>query len=308
MNHKSIDPGLGEKYLSNAGRLINHDGTFNLKRTGAGFHYKDIYQKLLNLSWTKFFLFILLFYFSMNMIFASIYYFIGPDQLHGTHSGLSVNSFFDSFFFSVQTFTTVGYGGIVPTGVATNIVAALEAMTGLLAFALITGLLYGRFSKPSARILYSRNIIVAPYKDKNALMFRIANQRNTNLMELEAKILFSFIDHSVKDHPRRYLDLKLERNSVYFFPLNWTVVHPIDQESPLFDKSQKDLEAMHAEFLILVKGFDDTFSQVVHSRFSYRYNEIVWGAKFVKAYSTDEQGKIIFNLQHTHEYELIRPE
>lgn len=301
-----MDPGLGEKYLSNAGRLINHDGTFNMKRTGAGFHHKDIYQKLINLSWPRFFLLILLFYLSMNLVFALIYYFIGPGQIQGTHGRLGVDSFFDTFFFSVQTFTTVGYGGIIPIGFTTNIIAALEAMTGLLAFAIITGLLYGRFSKPSARILYSKNIIVAPYQKINALMFRIANQRNTNLMEIEAKILFSYVDFNAKDQPRRYLDLKLERTSVYFFPLNWTVVHAIDENSPLFGKTQTELESMHAEFLILVKGFDDTFSQVVHSRYSYRYNEIVWGARFIKAYSTDEQGKIIFNLQHTHEYEHVK--
>jgi inward rectifier potassium channel len=306
MNQKSMDPGLGEKYLSNAGRLINQDGTFNMKRTGAGFHHKDIYQKLINLSWPRFFLLILLFYFLINMIFALIYYFIGPEHMQGTHGRLGVDSFLDSLFFSVQTFTTVGYGGIIPIGITTNIVAALEAMTGLLAFAIITGLLYGRFSKPSARILYSKNMIVAPYQKINALMFRIANQRNTNLMELEAKILFSYIDFNAKDHPRRYLDLKLERTSVYFFPLNWTVVHPIDENSPLFGKAPKELESIHSEFLILVKGFDDTFSQVVHSRFSYRYNEIVWGARFIKAYSTDEHGKIIFNLQHTHEYEHVK--
>jgi inward rectifier potassium channel len=308
MNQKSIDPGLGEKYLSNAGRLINRDGTFNMKRAGAGFHHKDIYQKLINMSWPKFFLLILLFYSSLNMIFALIYFFIGPQQLQGPNGRLSGDSFLDVLFFSVQTFTTVGYGGIIPIGIFTNIVAGFEAMIGLLAFAIITGLLYGRFSKPSARILYSKNIIVAPYQNINALMFRIANQRNTNLMELEAKVLFSFIDFNAKDFPRRYLDLKLERTSVYFFPLSWTVVHPIDEESPLWGKSQKELELIHSEFLILIKGFDDTFSQVVHSRFSYRFNEMVWGARFLKAYSTDEHGQIIFDLQNTHEYELVKPD
>jgi inward rectifier potassium channel len=303
MNAKSLDPGLGEKFLSNATRLINSDGTFNMKRTGVGFHHKDIYQKLINLSWAKFFLLILIFYFTINLIFGLLYFLIGTEQMQGMHGRIGVESFLDSFFFSIQTFTTVGYGGIIPVGITTNIVASIEALTGLMAFALITGLLYGRFSKPSARILYSKNIIVAPYQNINALMFRIANQRNTNLMELDAKILFSYIDYNEKDQPRRYLDLKLERTSVYFFPLNWTIVHPIDENSPLFGKSSEELKAINSEFLILVKGFDDTFSQVVHSRFSYRSDEIVWGAKFMKAYSTDEYGKINFNLQHTHEYE-----
>jgi len=133
-------------------------------------------------------------------------------------------------------------------------------------------------------------------------MFRVANQRSTNLMELEAKVLFSYIDFSEKEQPRRYPELRLERSSVYFFPLNWTIVHPIDVESPLFGKTAKELEDMHAEFLILIKGFDDTFSQVVHSRFSYRHDEVIWGAKFTKAYSTDESGRIVFDIRNTHNY------
>ncbi|MBA4405981.1 hypothetical protein C0389_01775 [bacterium] len=303
MNQKSIDPGLGEKYLSKASRSINPDGSFNIVRTGAAFHHKDLYQKLINMSWPRFFGLAFSGYALANLFFACIYYLIGSDALVGSHDGSGRESFFDCIFFSAQTLTTVGYGGIVPRGILTNTVAGIEAMTGLLAFAIITGLLYGRFSRPSARILYSKNIIVAPYQNKNALMFRIANQRSTNLMEIEAKVLFSYIDFSVKEQPRRYPELKLERSSVYFFPLNWTVVHPIDEESPLYGKSTKELEDMHAEFLILVKGFDDTFSQVVHSRFSYRYDEIVWGARFSKAYSTDAEGKIVFNIQNTHDYE-----
>jgi inward rectifier potassium channel len=305
MNQTSVDPGLGEKYLSRASRLINNDGSFNIKRIGTGFHHKDLYQYLINQTWPIFFSIVFSVYLFLNTAFASIYYLIGTDSIRGAHFTKSLNSFLDVFFFSVQTFTTVGYGGMIPNGVITNIIAAFEAMTGLLAFAIITGLLYGRFSKPSARILYSNNLLLTKHQNQNALMFRIANQRNNNLMELEAKVLFSYIDFSTADKVRKYIDLKLERAGVYFFPLNWTLVHIIDRESALFGKSAEDLAKMHAEFLILVKGFDDTFSQTVHSRYSYKHDEIIWGAKFIKPYLTNHTGTIIFDLNDIHKFEIM---
>jgi len=302
MEQKSVDPGLGEKFLGNASRSINRDGSFNITKKGVTLYYKDLYQYLINISWTKFFLLTFTGYIVANILFALLYYFTGDNNLQSTTDGYFRKTFFDGLFFSVQTLTTVGYGGIVPKGILTNTIAAIEAMTGLLGFAVTTGLLYGRFSKPSARILYSKNILISPYNNINALVFRIANQRNTNLMEIEATVLFSYIDlHSI-DHVKRYPELKLERDSVYFFPLNWTIVHPIDSDSPLYGKTTDELRKIHAEFLILVKGFDDTFSQVVHSRYSYSNEDIVWGGKFLKAYSTDESGKIVFDLNDIHKF------
>lgn len=306
MEQKSVDPGLGEKYLGNASRSINSDGSFNIIKKGVTLHYKDLYQYLINISWTKFFLLTFIGYISANIFFALIYYFTGDNNLQSTTESSYRKTFLDGLFFSVQTLTTVGYGGIVPRGILTNAVAAIEAMIGLLGFAITTGLLYGRFSKPFARILYSKNILISPFENINTLVFRIANQRNTNLMEIEAKVLFSYVDLNTKDHVKKYPELKLERNSVYFFPLNWTIVHPINEESPLFGKTAEELSRIHAEFLILVKGFDDTFSQVVHSRFSYSYRDMVWGGKFKKAYSTDESGRIVFDLHDIHKFEVAQ--
>jgi inward rectifier potassium channel len=303
MEEKSLDPGLGEKYLGNASRMINTDGSFNIHRTGIAFHYKDLYHFLINLSWSKFFLLTFSVYVFANIFFASLYSFIGTNNLVGTHDGSLHNSFWDGLFFSVQTLTTVGYGGIIPYGIAANILAALEAMIGLLGFAIITGLLYGRFSKPTARILYSKKAVISLYSGKQALMFRIANQRKTNLMEIEARVLLAYIDLNSQDQARKYKELKLERNSVNFLSLNWTLVHQIDGKSPLLNKTTDDLQAMHAEILILIKGFDETFSQNVHSRYSYRYDEIIWGVKFKKAYVTNNQGKIVFDVNNIHQYE-----
>ena len=300
--HQTIDPGLGEKYFGRTKRVINKDGSFNVTRSGTGFHPKDIYQFLVNLSWTKFFVLTALAYIFFNALFGLIYYLTGVENLQGITGSTSMEYYFNCFFFSVQTSTTIGYGSIIPKGLLANFIVTIEAMAGLLAFALITGLLYGRFSHPFSRILYSKNAIVAPYKGINSLQFRIVNQRNNNIMELEAKLMAVLVDI---DFNRKYYDMKLERYSIYFFPLSWTVVHPIDEDSPIFGKSLEELKEKQFEILILIKGYDDTFSQVVHSRYSYTFEEIVWGAQFIRSFNTNSKGDIILKLDDIHLIEKI---
>jgi inward rectifier potassium channel len=304
MQKQTIDPGLGEKYFQKTKRIINNDGSFNVSKIGAGFNYKDIYQFLINVSWTKFFLIMLSIYILLNFLFAFLYYLVGVEDLAGIDSN-NLNNFLDAFFFSAQTLTTVGYGGMSPKGLLVNIISAFEAMSGLLCFALITGLFYGRFSRPSARILFSRNAIIAPYHGIMSLQFRIANQRQNALMEIEARVLLVQIEKEGNNYNRKYFELKLERNSVYFFPLTWTVVHPIDEDSPFYGKSQDEIKKFEPEILILIKGFDDTFSQVVHSRFSYALDEIIWNAKFIRAFNNENDGNIIFNIKDIHKYEMV---
>lgn len=304
MQKQTIDPGLGEKYFQKTKRIINNDGSFNVTKVGAGFNYRDIYQYLINISWTKFFLIVLSVYISLNFLFAFLYYFIGVEDIAGITNN-SLNNFLDAFFFSAQTLTTVGYGGMSPKGLIINIISAFEAMSGLMCFALITGLLYGRFSRPSARILFSKNAVIAPYRGKTSLQFRIANQRHNTLMEIEAKVLLVLIEKNGDQYSRKYYDLKLERNSVYFFPLTWTIVHPIDEESPFYGKSEAGIKMFEPEILILIKGFDDTFSQVVHSRYSYTADEIIWNAKFIRAFNNEENGDIIFKIDDIHKFEMV---
>lgn len=299
----SIDPGLGEKFSGKTKRALNTDGSFNVKRRNLGFNPKDLYLFLLNLSWPKFLIVVILSNILINLFFASLYAIVGIDHLRNAVDNNPLDTYLNAFFFSEQTLTTVGYGGIVPMGFWTNLIAATEAMTGLLGFALATGLLYGRFSRPSARILYSKNAIITPYKDITALMFRIANSRHNNLMELDASLMFVYTDKETLN--RRYIDMKLERNFVYFFPLSWTIVHPIDEDSPFYNKTEKELSAMNAEILILIKGFDDTFSQVVHSRYSYISDEILRGYKFQKAFKANDDGEIIFDLNDIHKIEPV---
>lgn len=299
---QAADPGLGEKYLRRK-RVLNRDGSFNVSRTGLDPSGRDAYQFLINMSWPAFLSFIFGMYLLVNTAFAVIYLLIGVDQLTGyEHTGVMSN-FLNAFFFSTQTLTTVGYGAIAPNGELASTVAAFEAFAGLSGFALVTGLLYGRFSRPNSRLLYSNHAIITPFQDGDSFQFRVVNKRRNVLMEMNASMMLTVFNKEAG--VRRYYRVKLETPFIYFFPLNWTLVHIIDQDSPFWGLSAEDLKEQDAEVLILMKGFDDTFGQIVHSRFSYKYDEIVFGGKFTKAYDTDEQGETELNIKRIHEYEMI---
>jgi inward rectifier potassium channel len=296
METPNFDPGLTQKFISPLRRAINKDGSFNVLRRGTTWRDVHPYLYLINISWGKFFTFIFLAYVAVNTLFALVYFSLSPNQLQGAGAPTEMGHFLNSFFFSAQTLTTVGYGSISPRGISASIVAAFEAMVGLMGFALATGLLFGRVSRPSARIGFSESLLIAPYQDGTSLQFRIVNQRANNLMELEAKVLLMTVEGPPGQLTRQYKALKLERESVYFFALTWTLVHPIDPDSPFYERSAADLAGLQAEVLILIKGFDDTFSQTVHARYSYRYDEIVWGARFAPAFQIDTAGDILLNV------------
>jgi inward rectifier potassium channel len=263
----------------------------------------NVYLMLIDTTWPRFFAAILLIFLAVNVVFAGVYMMIGIGHLHGVET--EMGAFPNAFFFSVHTLTTVGYGNVFPGGMLANAIAALEAATGLMVFALATGLLYGRFSRPSARILFSRSALVAPYQDGASLQFRITNARSNVLMDLEARVLLMTVNRTDGQLKRAFIDLPLERRHVYFFPLTWTIVHPIDAASPLSGKTADDLREIEAELLILIKGFDDTFSQQVHSQYSYRHDEILWGAKFVPAFAVDRQGDLVLDVNKVHELTIL---
>jgi inward rectifier potassium channel len=305
MSQQSYDPGLTQKYSGTIRRIINKDGSFNVRRRRLTLRNLNFYQHLINISWTRFLTLVLLFYVLINALFAVLYLLVGIETLKGAEVGTLLDAFLSAFFFSVHTFTTVGYGSIAPTGTWANLLAVLEALVGWLSLALAAGLFYGRFSRPSARVIFSSQAIIAPYQDKTSLQFRLANQRTNLLMEMEAKLVLMTVEDVKGNLQRKYYDLKLERANIHFFPLTWTVVHPIDQNSPLFGRKSDDLAALQAEIMILIKGFDDTFSQVVHARFSYRYDELIWGARFVPIFFTDQQGDLILELDRIDQTERV---
>ena len=305
MFKQSQDPGLGEKYFKHTKRIINKDGSFNIKRTGGGFSSINAFHFLINISWPKFLLIVFVGFVSVNLLFAILYQIAGIENLANAAGKDEMQSFLNTFFFSVQTFATVGYGGIHPSGIFSNIIASIESMTGILSFALATGLLYGRFSKPSAKIIFSDKAIITTHKDGKALMFRVANSRPNVMMEMEANAMMTYLDKSNNQFTRKYFPIKLEIKFIYFFPLPWTIVHQIDEDSPLWGKTENDLKELEAELLVMIKGFDDSFSQTVITRNSYKYNEIDWNVKFVRAFATDETGETIVDLEKLSSTEKI---
>jgi inward rectifier potassium channel len=302
------DLGFGTQAVMRSQRLVNRDGSINVKRKGLSiFNTSNNYHTLIMMSWGKFWLLILSGYLTANIIFAFIYVSLGPGTLNGAVGNTFFYRFMDAFFFSAQTISTVGYGHISPHGMAANSVAAFESMMGLLAFALATGLLYGRFSRPSAKIKYSEHLLVAPYRDNGkGLMFRLTNLRRNTLIDLQMEVIFSYNEDVDGKKIRRFLSLELERKRVSILTLSWTVVHPLDNDSPLKDITPEEMVSSEASFAVLLKAFDDTFSQTVHSRTSYMYDEMIWGAKFKPTFDSDEEGHIVLNLDKIDDYELIR--
>jgi inward rectifier potassium channel len=283
------DPGFGNKDTSRGGRFINKDGSFNVRRSGLPYYISfSFYHYLISISWFKFCIYILIAYLFINLLFASLYLYTGIEKLGGTNGETAFENFQDAFFFSTQTFTTVGYGRINPIGLSSNIISSMESLIGLLAFALATGLLYGRFSRPNANIIFSDKAVIAPYQGITGFMFRIANARNNELINVEAQVAFTRVEKFQGSDVRKYYELSLEREKVDFFSLSWTIVHPIDENSPLWGVSQEDLNSSDGEFLILLKAFDDTFSQNVHTRSSYKFNEITWNHKFSSIFKRND--------------------
>jgi inward rectifier potassium channel len=295
------DLGFGTSIGTRAGRLLHPDGSFNVRRIDSFWRSLHPYQFMITAPFWKFVLIISAAYVAINSGFTLLYLLAGPGQLSGEVAGAPLHSrFFHAFFFSAQTLTTVGYGSVSPVGMAANIIAAFEAMTGVLVFAVAAGLFYGRFAKPSAYIRFSREALIAPYRNGlNSFQFRIVNGRRSDLIELEVLVTLMWHEMDQGKLSQRFIGLNLERKSVNLFPLNWTIVHPIDPASPLYGHRPEDLRAMHAEFLVMIKAYDETFAQTVHVRRSYRADEVVWGRKFVPMYYTDDAGVIVLEVDKT---------
>jgi inward rectifier potassium channel len=300
------DPGLGSKYRPGEKRLMNKDGSFNVKKIGAPGNIRDFYQTLIKMTWVKFFALIFAFIITLNLLFALTYVLIGVEHLVGDHEGDFWQNLSEAFFFSFQTFTTVGYGHIAPVGKLTNFIAVFESATGLMVFAVITGLLYGRFSRPSMRLLFSNKALIAPYKEDGwGLMFRVVNLRKSTLLEIEASVALTLHIREGNENKRKYYRLNLEIDKIEYFPAAWTIVHPLDDKSLFNAIDIHNLANEDMEVIIQLKAFDDTFSQHVHARNSYTSSEIIVGAKFRPASRVDDDGNLIIPLDEFHDYDLV---
>ena len=302
MEQPNYDPGFTQRYDGVLKRAINPDGRFNVRRTGSTWHDSHPYLYLINASWVQFLAIVCTTYFVVNTFFALAYMAIGIDHLKGAEAPTEWLRFVNAFFFSAHTLTTVGYGNMWPVGPAANTLAALEALAGVMTFAIATGLLFGRFSRPSARIGFSSKMLVAPYGEGLSLQFRVVNRRSNNLIDVDARLLLMTVQGENGKPQRKFDLLELERTQVLFLPLTWTVVHPITESSPLYGKTRDDLERLQAEVLITMRAFDESFGQVVNSRFSYRYDDMVWGAKFVQAFEVTDTGELRLELDRVGDY------
>lgn len=296
--------GFGTNSQNYGGRFVNKNGNANIQKVGIGFLDSiSWYHIMLKIPRWKFFFIIILFYFTVNLFFASIYLIIGVENLRGVDSITRMDKFGEAFFFSIQTFTTVGYGHISPSGFAASFVAAVEALSGLLSFAIATGLFYGRFSKPSAFIKFSENAIIAPYREGKGLMLRLVPHKNTNLSDVEAYLTVGIMVEENGVSMNKFYSLPLEMSRINSLNLSWTLVHPIDEESPLFNLTETDYQRTIGEVLVYVKAFDDMYSSTVVKRTSYTFDEIVYGAKFTPMYDKNESNtKTILHLDYLNKF------
>ena len=300
--------GFGTNANNYGGRFVNKDGSANVEKKGLQFFSKiSWYHTMINMSGIKFMFIILSFYIIINFVFAWIYFGIGLEYLQGIDSSDSKwVQFGQAYFFSAQTFTTVGYGHISPTGFLTSALSSVEALLGLLSFAIATGLFFGRFSKPTAFLKFSDNALISPYKDGYALMLRTVPYKNTNFTDAEAKMTLGLSIEENGTLTNQFYTLEMEMNKINSLTLSWTLVHPITEESPFFQLTKEDFENMNGEIIVFIKTFDDMFSTVVAANTSYTFKELIYGAKFKPMYTrNNDNSKTILNLDNLNEYEII---
>ena len=297
------ETGFGNKVIEENQRLMNKDGSSNVKRAGLPFYAAtNYYHSLITMPWWRFNIIILIAYLCVNIFFALIYYFGDISHVSGMIYNSEFEKFMEVFFFSAQSLTTVGYGRLNPTGIPDSSIAVIESFIGLLGFAMATGLLYGRFSRPVANILFSKNALIAPYQGFTALMVRLANKNKSELLDPEATFVMSYVGEENGKKVRKFTNLKLELTHVTLLTMSWTLVHPIDEESPIYGWTEEEYKKNEVEFLVLIRAYEETFAQTVHTRSSFRYNELVFGAKFNSIILPAANGSVIVELNRINEY------
>ena len=305
MTAKVKDPGVGKSSTKKAKRFINPDGSFNVKHINRGETFTNSYDYLINISWTKFFLWVLLGYLIINSFFAIIYTFFGIAEI-AEPSGNVFKDFLNAFFFSAQTITTVGYGAMSPKGMLFGVISSLEALVGLLSFSFVTGLLYGRFSKPQANIKFSNNLILRNHNGQDSIMFRLMSKNGKVMIRprIEATLVLSLPDAN-NQYSNNFYSLKLERSAITYLPTTWTVVHVIDEKSPLKDYNTREIDKLHGEILILISYYDESFAQEVHQAHSFVLKNLKFNNRFIPAFYYDEEGYTVLDHSKLDETEEL---
>jgi inward rectifier potassium channel len=301
------DTGFGANGRDSGGRFVNRDGRPNvLKRGIPVLERYSWFHSMLSIPRWKFLLFIFLIFIVVNLVFAGIYFLIGIEHLGGIEKGSAGHNFLEAFFFSLQTYTTVGYGRINPVGYLTSSIAAFQAFLGLMTFALATGLMYARFSKPNAYLKFSDIAVIAPYKEGIALMFRFAPYKNNNLTDAEVKVSLAMRPEENGKLTNRFFNLALEISRINALALSWTIVHPIDENSPIYGMTKEDIKNTFMELMVFVRAFDEDYSNTVVARTSYTNSEMIYGARFKIMYHPDENSnKTILQINKLNEVEKM---
>jgi inward rectifier potassium channel len=278
--------------------IVNRDGSPNIRRLGLRPHYlADAYHRLLAMSWPRFLLLVLLAYILGNGVFAAFYY-LDTQGIENVRAG----SFQDCFYFSVQTMATIGYGKMAPISTFAHLLVTLESLCGLMSTALMTGLVYAKFSRPTARILFSRIAVISMRDGVPSLQFRVSNERGNMIPEAQLGVVIFRSERTQEgESVRRFYDLPLVRNRSPVFALSWTAVHQIRADSPLFGQTRQSLEAVNAEILVTFTGIDGTLSQTVHARHAYRFTDLRWDERFVDLFGIDSRGRPFIDYRKFHE-------
>ena len=305
--HNITNSGFGSNSSVEGGRLVNADGSGNLTKVGLPFWQRiSLYHSLLRMKRNHFFLTIFLFYTAANIFFGILYFLVGVDKLgiDGAHS--TVEQFLEAFFFSSQTMTTVGYGKVAPSGLLANAVASVESLLGILSFAVVTGLIYGRFSRPRAYLIFSDNILIAPYQGGKGIMFRVASYKNNHLTDVEVQMTLALHILEGNKIETKFFQLKPEMGKINSLALSWTVVHPLNEESPLAQFTKEDIADSRMELIVNIKAFDDHFSNLVQQRTSFLYNQVIYGARFLPMFQRSTDGSdTVLDLAKINAHELV---
>ena len=299
------DTGFSTRTDNDPVRLINQDGTLNVRRTGLSFidHF-SFFHELVKMKWATFNMIVILSYLSINLFFGLIYWFLGLSEVGLSDTGSIGTNFLNAFYFSAQTLSTVGYGRAYPVTMTANLITIFEMLVGMMYIALAAGLLFARFSRPVSKIVFSRNAIIAPYQNGTGLMFRISNAKKNLLLDVNVRVFLTMKIKENGNETRKFLSLPLERSKIDMLTMSWTIVHPINEESPLSGFTESELAETDAEIMILINGINDTFAQAVHSRISYKFHEIVWNVKFDPIFEV-RNGKTIVSLDRLGAYSQV---
>ncbi|MBL8002629.1 MAG: hypothetical protein JNL05_11780 [Flavobacteriales bacterium] len=302
---RTEDPGIGTNFDRPVDRLVGKDDQFTVRRVGAGNGVREAFVSLVSMGVGRFLAVLGLGYVAINLFFGALYMAVGVEGIGNARLGTLGARWATAIEMSVQTITTVGYGSFYPDSPGTWAVAAVEGMFGILSFSLIAAVMYARFAKPTARLAYSDKALIAPFREGWSFQMRLANRRSTLLMEVEARMMLVMAD--VDDHGERlnYYNLPLQLDKVNFLPLSWTLVHPINGESPLAGITMEELVKRRAEVIVIFKGIDEGYMQHVYTRHSYRYDEVVWGGRFVRAFTATNQGTMQLFLDKLSQYEPV---